>query len=105
MQKDTTDTIKNQIKRLKKITFTASRRKLIYHFYSTLKEKDAHSMFYKSTTDKKSFFNKESRYVVTRRFKNHRGSECYREQEVDSGKKVEGWFLRKKFFALKNNVQ
>ena len=62
-------------------------------------------MFYKSTTDKKSFFNKESRYVVTRRFKNHRGSECHREQEVDSGKKVEGWFLRKKFFALKNNVQ
>ena len=27
MQKDTTDTIKNQIKRLKKITFTASRRR------------------------------------------------------------------------------
>ena len=42
---------------------------------------------------------------VTRRFKNHRGTEFYRMQEVDSGKKVEGRFLRKELFALKSNVQ
>ena len=105
MWKDTPDTIENQIGRLKKLRSPLVEGEIVYFLSSRLKKKDAPSIFYKNTTDKKSFFNKESRYVVTRRFENHRGTEFYRAQEVGSGKKVEGRFLRKELFALKNNVQ
>ena len=72
MQKDTPDTIKNQIRRIKKKLHSPKvEGELVYLLSSRLKEKDAHSIFYKSTTDKKSFLNKESKYVVTRRLKNH----------------------------------
>ena len=40
-----------------------------------LKKKDAPSVFDKSTTEKKSFINKDKRFVITRRFENHRGTE------------------------------
>ena len=42
---------------------------------------------------------------MTRRFENHRGTEFYRVQELDTAKKVEGRFLRKKLFAIENNVE
>ena len=58
-------------------------------------KKDAPFILYKTTTDKKSFLNKNKRFVVTRRFENHRGTEFYRVQELDTAKKVEGRFLRK----------
>ena len=48
---------------------------------------------------------KKTRFVVTRRFKNYRGTEFYRVQEADSRKRVDSRFLRKELFALKNNVQ
>ena len=44
------------------------------------------SVFYKSTTDKKSFFNKDKRFVITPRFENHRVTEFYMVQEVDTGR-------------------
>ena len=78
---------------------------VVYVLSGRLKKKDAPSIFYKSTTDKKSFFNKDMRFVITRRFENHRGTEFYRVQEVDTGKRVNGRFLRKELFALENNVQ
>ena len=42
---------------------------------------------------------------MTRRFKNHRGTEFYRIQKLDTAKKVEGRFLRKEPFAVENNVE
>ena len=60
-----------------------------------LKKKDAPSVFDKSTTEKKSFFNKAKRFVITRRFEYNRGTEFYRVQEEEKGKRVEGRFLRK----------
>ena len=45
-----------------------------------------------------------TKFVVAHHFENDRGTEFYRFQEVDSGKMVEGRFLRKELFALKNNV-
>ena len=70
-----------------------------------IKRKDAPSIFYKSTTDKKSFFNKNKRFIVTRCFEIRRGTEFYRVQELDTVKKVEGRFLRKELFAVENNVE
>ena len=78
---------------------------VVYVLSGSLKKKDAPSVFYKSTTDKKSFFNKDKRFVITRRFENHRGTEFYRVHQVDTGKRVDGRFLRKELFALENNVQ
>ena len=75
------------------------------YYQLELKKKEAPSIFYKSTTDKKSFFTKNKRFVVTRRFENHRGTEFYRVQELDTTKKVEGRFLRKELFAIENNVE
>ena len=100
MQKDTLNTIENQIRRLKNITFALVEGELVY-ILSNRQKKEVPSIFCKSTTDKKSFYNKESRYVVTRRFENHRGTEVYHMQEVERGKKAEGRFLRKELFALK----
>ena len=68
-------------------------------------KKDAPSIFYKSTTDKKSFFNKNKRFVVTRHFEKHRGAEFYRVQELDTAEKVEGRFMRIELFAVENNVE
>ena len=54
---------------------------------------------------KKSFFNKGKKLVVTKRFENYIGTEFYRIQELDTGRKTEGRCLRKELFALENNVQ
>ena len=54
--------------------------------------------------DKKGFFNKDKKFVVTKRFEKHRGTQFYRIQELDTGCKTEGRFLRKKLFALESNV-
>ena len=68
-------------------------------------KKEAPSIFYKSTTDKKSFFNKNEQFVVTRGFENYRSTEFYRVSELDTAKKVEGRFLRKELFTVEKNVE
>ena len=61
-------------------------------------------LFYKSTTDQKPSFNKDKEFVVTRRFVNYTGTELHKMQEVNSGRKLEGKFLRKEFFTLESNA-
>ena len=79
--------------------------KIVFVLSSRIKKTDAPSVFYKSSTDKKSFFNKDEKFVVTKRFENHRGTEFNRIQELDTGRKTEGRFLIKELFALEKNVQ
>ena len=55
--------------------------------------------------DKKSFFNKNKKFVITHRFENHRGMEFYRVEELETGVKLKGKLLRKELFALENNVK
>ena len=43
--------------------------------------------------------------MKARRLENYRGTELYRLQEADSGKKVLRKFLRKEIFAVENDVQ
>ena len=69
-----------------------------------LKKKDTLSVFYKSTADKKSFLNKDKRFVITRRFENHSDTELYRVQKEDTGKRVASQFMRKELFAIQSNV-
>ena len=78
---------------------------IAYLLYFRLKKKDTLSVFYKSTTDKKSFLNKDKRFVITCRFENHSGTELYRVQKKDTGKRVDSQFMRKELFALQSNVQ
>ena len=101
------NTTKKQIKEITKKVLISQLNvgEVVYVLSGRLNKKDAPSVFYKSTTDKKSFFNKDKRFVITRRFENHRGTEFYRVQQVDIGKRVDGRFLRKELFALENNVQ
>ena len=72
---------------------------VVYALPGRLKKKDAPSVFYKNTTDKKSFFNKDKRFVITGQFENHRSTEFYRVQELDTEQRVDGRFLRKEIFA------
>ena len=78
---------------------------IAYLLYFRSKKKDTLSVFYKSTTDKKSFLNKDKRFVITCRFENHSGTELYRVQKKDTGKRVDSQFMRKELFALQSNVQ
>ena len=55
--------------------------------------------------DKKSFFNKNKKFVVTHRFENDRGTEFYRVQELETVVKLKGKLLRIKLLALENNVK
>ena len=55
------------------------------HFIKQIKKKDAPSIFYKSSTDQKSFFNKEKKFVVTHRYEKDKGLYLYRVQTVESG--------------------
>ena len=43
--------------------------------------------------------------VITHRYEKDEGLYLYRVQEVDSGKKLEGKFLCKKLFSVRNNVK
>ena len=43
-----------------------------------------HRLYFINTTDKKSFFNKDKRLVITGQFENHRSTEFYRVQELDT---------------------
>ena len=90
--------LKRDKKSKKKLRSPLQTGKIVFVLSSRIKKKDAPSIFYKSNTDRKSFFNKDKKFVVTKRFKNHRGTEFY-------GRKTEGRFLRKELFALENNVQ
>ena len=78
---------------------------LVLVLSSRLKKKDAPTVFYKSTTDQKSFFKKNKEFAITHRFENHNGVDLYRVQEVRTGRKLDGKFLRKELFALEKNVQ
>ena len=55
--------------------------------------------------DKKSFFDKNKKFIVTHRFENDRGMEFYRVQELETGVKLKGKLLRKELLALENNVK
>ena len=97
--------LKRDKKSKKKLRSPLQTGEILFVLSSRIKKKDAPSVFCKSSTDKKSFFNKDKKFVVTKRFENHRGTEFYRIQELDTGRKTEGRFLRKELFALENNVQ
>ena len=87
--------LKRDKKSKKKLRSPLQTGEIVFVLSSRIKKKDAPSVFYKSSTDKKSFFNKDKKFVVTKRFENHRGTEFYRIQELDTGRKTEGRFLRK----------
>ena len=89
----------------KKLRSPLQTGKIVFVLSSRIKKKDAPSVFYKSSTDKKSFFNKDKKFVVTKQFENLRGTEFYRIQELDNGLKTEEKFLRKELVALENIVQ
>ena len=97
--------LKRDKKSKKKLSSPLQSGEIVFVLSSRIKKKDAPSVFYKRSTAKKSFFNKDKKFVVTKRFENHRGTEFYRIQELDTGCKAEGRFLRKELFALENNVQ
>ena len=97
--------LKRDKKSKKKLRYPLQTGEIVFVLSSRIKKKDAPSVFHKSSTDKKSFFNKDNKFVVTRRFENHRGTEFYRIHELRTGQKTEGSFLRKELFALENNVQ
>lgn len=90
-------------KRRKKLRSSLEKGKRM-HLLSGRLEKDAPVVFYKSTTNQKSFFNKYKELIVMHRFVNYNGINLYRVQEVNSGREVEGKFLRKELFTLENNV-
>ena len=97
--------LKRDKKSKKKLRSPLQTGEVIFVLSSRIKKKDAPSVFYKTSTDKKSFFNKDKKFVVTKRFENHRGTEFYIIQELDTGRKTEGRFLRQELFAPENNVQ
>ena len=74
-------------------------------FYPADKKQNAPSIFYKGSTDRKSFFNKEKKIVITHRYEKDVGLYLYRAQEIYSGKRLEGKFLRRELFAVCNNVK
>ena len=78
---------------------------LVLLLSSRLKKKGAPTMFYKNTSYQIFFFNKDKMFVIRRRFENHNGVELYRVQEVRTGGKLEGKFLRKELLAPEKNVQ
>ena len=43
--------------------------------------------------------------MITNRYEKDVGLYLYRVQEVDSGKRLKGKFLRKELFAVRNNVK
>ena len=53
----------------------------------------------------KNFFKKKKIFVITHRFESYRGTEFYRLQEADKGRKVLWRFLQKEIFAVENNFQ
>ena len=69
------------------------------------KKKDAPSIFYKCSTDQKSFFNKENKFAITHRYEKDVGLYLHRVQEADSGKRLEGKLLHKELLAVRNNVK
>ena len=63
------------------------------------------AFFIKVQPTKRPFLNKEKHFVITRRYEKDAGSNLYRVQELDSGKRLEGKFLRKELFAVRDNVR
>ena len=66
---------KRHKKSKKKLRSPLNLGEIVYVLSARIKKKDAPSIFYKSSTDKKSFFNKNKKFVVKHRFENHRGTE------------------------------
>ena len=90
-------------KKKKKKNSTEFTRNCFWNYQLELKKRRSFHFLQKHY--RKVLFNKNKRFVVTPHFENHRGSEFYRVQELDTIKKVEGRFLRKELFAVKNNVE
>ena len=96
---------KSDKKRKKKLRSQLPKGELVLVLSSRLKKKDAPTVFCKSTTDQKCFFNNDKEFVITHRFEIHNGVELYRVQEVRTGRKLERNFLRKELFELAKYVQ
>ena len=65
-----------------------------------LKKKDAPGKFYKSSTENKTFFNRDRIFAIVNRSKiNDRGFIYWIKE---SNKKINGRFLRKELYALNN---
>ena len=96
--------LKRDKKSKKKLRSALQTGEVVFVLFSRIK-KDASYVFYLSSMEKESFFNKDKKFVTTKRFENYRGTEFYRIQELQTGRKTEGRFLRKELFTLENNVQ
>ena len=96
---------KRDKKSKKKLRSPLNLGEILYVLLARIKKKDAPSIFYKSSTDKKSFFNKNKKFVLTHHFENHRGTKFFRVQELETGVKLKGKLLRKELFALENNIK
>ena len=65
-----------------------------------LRKKDAPGRLHKSTTENKSFFNKDKIFTISERSKLNYNTYLYRLKE--NGRKTKNRFLRQELFALKN---
>ena len=65
-----------------------------------LRKKDAAGKLYKSTTENKSFFNRDRIFTISERSKLNYNTYLYRLKE--NGRKTKNRFLRQELFALKN---
>ena len=65
-----------------------------------LKEKDAHRRLFKSTTENKSFFNRDRIFKISERSKLNNNIYLYRLEE--NGRKIKNRFLIQELFTLKD---
>ena len=65
-----------------------------------LREKDAHGRLFKSTTENKSFFNRDRIFKISERSKLNNNIYLYRLEE--NGRKIKIRFLIQELFALKD---
>ena len=71
MQIDILDRMRKEKKNLKKkLRSPLNLGEIVYILLARIKKKDALSIFYKSNTDKKNFFNKNKKFVGTHSFEN-----------------------------------
>ena len=65
-----------------------------------LRKKDVPGRLYKSTTENKSFFNRDRTFIISERSKLNDNTYLYWLKE--NGRKVKNRFLRQELFTLKN---
>ena len=62
-------------------------------------------LFIKVQPTKNIFLIRKKKFVITHRYEKDVGLYLYRVQEVQSGKRLKGKFLRKELFAVRNHVK